>query len=448
MKKKKRDGRTAFRSGLPFLLWTMLAALLLSVGVRMPAAGAEDASAPLVAGGGQVWYTVADGEALLRSMMAAGGEDLTGADPAALRDEAVRTLAEQAAMNMKYAELGLDQVTEEEQTLLGERTRQAYDDAMAGLAAQLREMYGGNEEDSMETARALMKQTGMTYENIRQQVLAQWRSMRLAEKTVGDVQVSAEEIDSVYREQMVEPDREKYQGNVAAFEEEVLFGSGTSAYIPDDYRLVQWILLPPESEEITAGLWIALEAEEDAYKAATAAFSATYGSFDSEEALNAARMAYAEALEKYEQKLEALNRTKEALLESMAGRVDEILREEENGTPWEELIRKYSADLSTLDNPYPVSLESVMTDEALIVAAATLDEPGKIAEPVVTDRGVLLVRLARMEKAGPAEMTEEVRRQLEEQLLEVKKAVRLKELAAEWMEAYEIQTWPERLSPP
>ena len=422
----------------------MLAMLLFSV----PAAGAEDVSAPLVEGGGRVWYTVADGEALLRSMLEAGEEALAETDPVSLRDEAVRTLAEQAAMNMKYAELGLDQVTEDERTQLEEKTRQAYGDAMAGLAAQLREAYGGNEEDSMETARALMKQTGLTYEHIRQQVLAQWRSMRLAEKTVGNVPVFAGEIENVYQEQMVEPDREKYQDNLAAFEEEVLFGGGTSAYIPGDYKLVQWILLPPASEETAADLGNALEAEEKAYDAASTAFAATYGSFDSEEELNAARAAYAGALAEYEQKLEALNRTKEALLESMVARIDEILLEAKNGTPWEELIRKYSADLSSLGNPYPVSPESVKTDEALIAAAAALDEPGRIAEPVVTDRGILLVRLDRIEKEGPAEMTGEVRRQLEEQLREMKKAARLKDLAEEWTEAYEIRTWPERLSLP
>ena len=426
---------------------TRFAALTAALILLFSAAFAEDADLPLVALGDRVFYTVEDGNILMHAELAARGGNMTEDELRKLRDDVMQTLKDQAVLTLKYEELGLDRANPEEEAELKKTAGTAYEDAISQVAEQLRESYGGEEEKSLITARALMDQAGMTYEAVLEQVYARWKSLRLAEAVAGGMTVTDREVDELYLTECVEPDRIKYQDDIDMFEQEVLFGEGTSCYVPAEYRLVQWILLPPE-EPLAGELHAAAEAADGAYSNAVKAYEATFGSFDSDQAMKDARDAYDEALAAYSAAGQELEAVKQQALEAASDTVDKILGEYQAGVPWDELIERYSSDTSTLGNPYPVNEASSITPDVIKEAAMSIGAEGEAGGPVSTEEGVLLVMWLRDVPEGPAEISPETRESLKTQLLDRKMAERVVELLAGWRDEYEIAAWPERLAVP
>lgn len=419
-------------------------AIVLALACLGAQAFAEESSETLVAYGDRVFYTVADGEALLQSRRMTAGGALSEEEMKQLPDLVLQSLADQAVLILKYEELGLDKKFPGAETTVTEKTREAYESILAETATQLREAYGGTEEKSLITAGALLDQTGMTDQLVKKQIFAQWVNECLGRTVADDVQVTEEELDALYQEQFVEPARQKYQDNPAAFEEEVLFGEKLSSYIPGGFRLVRWIVIRPE-EALAEELRTATDAAAGAYEKAVNAYEATFGTFESDESLQTARKVYEDALTEYGVAMEKAEKIRQKVLDASANTVAEIRKAYKAGTGFEDLIRRYSSDDTTLENPYPIHAESRVTDPDLMELALSVNSTGEISEPKVFGDGVWLVLYERDQPEGAAEMTEETRTVMKEMILSLKRAEKVEELLAEWRREYEITTWPERL---
>lgn len=447
--KKRKGPINAFFEGKAALI------LLLSVAafsVLLGPAGAVRAEsapdAPLVAYGDRVFYTVREGESLLSTaLLTAGEEHPSGEALLELRDAIVGEMVNQAVMLLKYEELGLDDERPEDIAALEGNIEDAWDGAVRDMAGQLRSMYGGSEADSLETAKALLKQIGYTKDTVRDQVIAQWRSRRLAEAVAGDVSVSDREVELYYEQHYVTPDREKYADDIPAFERDVLYSGGTSCYMPEGYRMVKWIQLPLTAAE-TARIREAAEERDAAYQAAEEAYLATFGLFESDQALSLAQDAYSGALKQYGEAEEALAAAKREALAGHAGQTEEILAAYRGGTDWDDLIRMYSGDQTTADTPYPVHADSEMADQELKAAALSIVSAGGTADPVVTEAGIFLVCRAEDPQTGPVPMTGDVRIRMKELALQQKRQSRVDELLAGWRENTDVRSWPERLMLP
>lgn len=439
MRQRRRGGNTG---GKRFLSLIMVCFLLFAA---LPPAAAEEADAPLVALGNRVFYTVKEGEILLQSERLRREGSMTREELEQLRNNVVLALRDQAVLTLKYEELGLDREDPAQEAALEKSTREAFERSVEDLAGQLRKAYGGDEEKSLVTARALLDQTGITYEAMREQVYAQWKSFRLAEKVGGDIRVTEEELRALYEAEYVTPDREKYRGHPDAFEREILFGEGTSCYVPAEYRLVQWIELQP-GEPAAGELKAAAAEDAESFRAAAAAYEATFGSFEKEEELQAARDAYDKALAGYAAAEEKLEKAKRKALEAVADTVTSIRQAYGEGAAWDDLTERYSSDQSTRGNPYPVFAESRMTDPVLRDTVMAIPSEGEISGPVCTEEGVLLIVWVRTVPEGAAEMGAETREALKNILRERKQAQRVRELLPGWRKEYEVRSWPERLA--
>ena len=424
----------------------ILICYLMLILLALSAASAENLTPLVCTGDSKIIYTVQDGKALMKNIIAAQGQSsLSEKDLLLIRDNVMNSLIEQAAMELKYAELGLTEIDPEEAIQLEENTHAAYEKAVSEMADQLIEVYGGNKEDALVTARALLKQTGLTYETIRGQTQAQWRTLRLAEKVAGDIEVSENEIDTLYEDEYVKPDQEKYMENIPAFENEVIFGGGHSCYIPEGYRLVEWIMVPfPET--IGEAIVSAFDEADKAYETVSEAYLATYGTFENNDALVKAQTAYTNALEAYSRSSDVLAQLEDEALLASQNVIDEILGRYESGTSWDDLIHEYSSDLDSEGNPYPLHTESITSNQLLIKAGFSISEPGGTADPVVTEDGILLVCWTSAAESGIVPLDDNSRKELRNLLLSRKREDKIRSLIPLWETQFGIESFPERLS--
>ena len=104
------------------------AVLLLMYIVMCSLAQAEEA---LVEYQGVVWYTVQDGQSILDAMAA---DDSLSVSENELKEEAAQILADQVIFTLKYQELGLDVLSEEDDEILSAQTQAAYEANLEQLA--------------------------------------------------------------------------------------------------------------------------------------------------------------------------------------------------------------------------------------------------------------------------------------------------------------------------
>ena len=128
-----------------------------------------------------------------------------------------------------------------------------------------------------------------------QEYLSQERRHRAAEIFCPDCVLTEERLAEFYETQFVEPDREKYENNLNAYEQEILALQSESFWTPPGYRAIRQILLE-YPEEVTRALRnetarysVAMEAVSSALQAVAEA--AVTGSSRSNPAMVTARLA-------------------------------------------------------------------------------------------------------------------------------------------------------------
>ena len=214
-------------------------------------------------------------------------------------------------------------------------------------------------------------------------MLAQWKSLRLVAATVGTVDVTDEEAEAYYLENYVEPDRLLYEGQVEAFENDVLYGDNVSCWIPVDYRLVQWILIPYTDDACTQ-IEALSQTMLETYQAASDAYDQTFGLFSSSEERTQAQETYQAALDAY---MDASSRLSNKLQEAM----DEvrptlllIAERYNNGESFDTLITEYSSDQSTLEGSWPIRSGTTQFVTEYVDACMNIAEINGLSDPLAT----------------------------------------------------------------
>ena len=138
---------------------------------------------------------------------------------------------------------------------------------------------------------------------------------------------------------------------------------------------------------------------------------------------------------------EMVEAARQAIIESLRDKIDDIMARLANGESFEDLIREYGEDPGmeveeNLKNGYPVHPDSLVYAKAFTEGAAALEKVGDYSkDPVVSTFGVHILYYLRDIPDGPLEMSEEVRDALAEEILSsrVDKAVgeRLDQMVAE-----------------
>lgn len=434
---------------------TRLFALLVALLMLGTTAFAQTAEDPVVVRVGDVTIGLAEAQeiydyyyAQYESLYAQNYMVFSQEDKELLRDEVVKMLEYQALEQGKAAELGLDEISEEDREALRAEAETTFESDLAEYAVAM-----GMEVDA---AREAVAELGFTPESYYEQAVELLPYTRLYEDLVKDIEVSDEDVQAEYQS-YVDRDRESYETDIESYEMyTAYYGNADIYYIPDGYRLVKHILLETP-EDVSAEL-MDLQADITDAKTELDAFIEELYALENvdeeaevqprEEAeiqkdIDAAQAAYDELNRQYEEK-------EASILPSLAPIIDEINEKLVGGATFDEMIAEYNTDPGMASTPdgYQVHKESIMWEPTFRDAAMALENIGDISEPVLTEFGVHIIQYAGDVQGGPVVMTEEQEEALRETLLTSLQDAEYQKLFAVWMEEAEVQSHPELIVVP
>ncbi|MDO5435385.1 MAG: hypothetical protein Q4G19_03350 [Clostridia bacterium] len=426
------------------ILYTMLLfSMILCLAVC--AAAEED---PVILRVGEHRYTLSAVETYLNqnalaivSAYEASGLDRKDLTEQYFIDSAVDYFVSRSVIEDKAAEWGLDTLTDQELELLRASAREKYEELWQQAREQLEEAYPGQEFTDAEITRSF-EALGYDADTLYDEQLFFVLRARVADHCFPPEDVTDEEIREYYTVNYVEPDRLRYEGNVPLYEEEILYGGGGSAYVPEGMFYVKYIVLPlpPEGEltEEAAKAETALKDAEDALQTAydTLARVAILGNTDQ----TAERDAYNRALSARDAARDRRDSAVAAITESLGDTVSEIRAHLSSGDSFESQIRLYSTEEDggrDSDPGYLFHPESAVWTDEMKAVISPLGAAGDVSEPLYTENGILLFcRLEDLGKNGQYPLTDSDR-ELIRRMIQI--TDRLAPMIPEWASEYEIE---------
>lgn len=389
--------------------------------------------------------------------------DITDAEVvSSAQDTVMNALAQQAVLNQKMKEMGLDTLTEEEQAEVDE-TYQSYIDLMGMMMGTPSDATEEEVEELL--AYYLYVNTGMTKESM----VESKKQENLYNALVGDLTVSEEEVQA-YFDTQVNSAVATYAQNPSAYGTAVNNGQ-TVYYRPAGYRMVKNLLIQMNDEDKqrmtdlnskaaeerakATGLLSAINREEgvdlDALLAqvtvevteqpaeegqenavptfeaqVTDTFEATEDADLSALHQNVRDYAAAKALDEKYTSLAA--DATEAAYAAIAPRAEEALAKLQAGEDWDAVMAEYTDDpgmqgeRATAKTGYAVCENFSGFDTAFTQAAMGLTEVGKWTDKVPSDAyGYYIIQYASDVEEGPVAL-DEVRETVEKAALEKKQS--------------------------
>ncbi len=381
---------------------------------------------------------------------------------ASIRQMAMETCLQIAFYDDLAIELGFDPLSDEDANTLAENISTIYE----GLIQQVYSYYGlepaadATEEEkasARNTAISMLDTMGYTYDFIGVNERRNLIYGKVNDYLTSSVTVSDEEVQAEY-DAHVQHDTEQFQDNPSLYEVYQSYYGETPYYIPEGFRGITQILLKVDNELLTTyqdlqsrfeeqaepvegGADETAEAAEDATEeAAEEATEEDAAEATAEATEEATEEAAAEATEAPAEPVtaEEVEAARLAVIASVQDTIDEIRAKFEAGTPWLELVDEYNTDPGMQQEPYrtngySVFADSMMYDSAFVQAAFSLDEIGTISEPYVGMYGIYIVHYTRDVPAGPVELTEELRAELRDDLLENSKNAAVTQALENWI---------------
>lgn len=361
------------------------------------------------------------------------------------RNAALTVAIQHVFYTEKAAELGL----QPDETARAEYEQNARDYWQSAIDAYVEEV-GITDDSSAEDRQAAIdeaktvfkEQYGQTEETFIESTMQEYDYFSIQDQVMEaltkDLTISDEDIQAYFTD-LVEEDKALYEGNIFQYEFSQMQGT-SSFYIPEGYRGVTHILLKVDDtllqnyQDLTARF----AAEEE--KAA--------GSEEPQESTGDtpadgdATPAPAETVEPVTQ--EMIEEAKQAILDSLKDKIDDIQTRFNAGTPFADLIAEYGEDPgmkmeSYLKDGYAVHAESVIYDPVFTAAAMSIDHVGGISEPVIGTSGVHIIYYLRDIPSGAIELTDDIKKELTDALLEESKELLMKETIESWTKASDIQ---------
>lgn len=304
-------------------------------------------------------------------------------------------------------EAGQAEFDDQTQSLLDQQAQQTYEAAWQQVAAGIR---GDSPDVTDRQIDAFLADMGCTPEAYRQQLELELKNQRVLDRYCGEIALGDGEALAYYEQNYVSVCRERYEGNIPLFEQEVLVSGGVSYYVPEGYRRIKHIVMALP-EDIVERL--------SALQSGSSAISQ----------------------DEWQAMLDAAGKT-------MKPKTDAIYQALADGESFESQMRLYSYDTGVApeDAGYLIHADSVLWDDGFLKAAMALEHPGDVSEPVVTTAGIHIILYAGDEPAGPLALTQEQQELLEQEALADKQTRALEELVSRYRDDYEIETHPEWLT--
>ena len=418
-----------------------------------PAWGETAAEDPVVVRVGSISYALSVVQASLDDTLDMAGALLdtpvTDEDRQAGVEAAIEKFVNMGLIENKLTEAGKNDFTQSEDELLKGAAQNKYEELWQILYQRMKQ---SNEEVSEEDVTDIMDAQGYTVEAIYDELVTSERNHRAVDLFCPDVTITQEQVDAYYEERFVAPERERYQDNVALFEEEIVATNGESFYIPEGYRYIRQITLdyPKEATKAAKGLEKELSS---AVQAVATAFQKLSVAATQVEDLNDLKELRAE----YDSANEAAMARREAWLAKLQAESEPLLEETfkdiearfSAGIDFKTLIEDYSTDKTEKNlsgDGYLFHPDTTSWPETFVAAAKALENPGEISKPVYSETAIHILFYAADAPAGEHALTEEERTQLNAATLQYYQNERLLELCDTWKANYDIETHPELLT--
>lgn len=373
-------------------------------------------------------------------VMGSTAQSLFGEDP----EEFFRVSAEHfvsvAIVEDKLHAQGLDALTDGEEDNLRAYARSTYETLWQTIADRLKEEFPDETQTERQITQTL-EQAGYSMDGIYEKALQSLYTERILSVYRPDLTVEDAEVEDFYRQSLLLPDREKYEGNVPLFESEILFGGGTSTYVPEGYFYIKYILLdlPEDRARALSGAQYALSEATAAVTRATEAVTQAVLDEQDPAAAREALLAAQEAEASARQAVDEQTRLAEA---DWAPMMDLVRTAMNDGESFESLIGKHSVQPAYTDPAepgFPFHPDSLIWESSLREKIAALEQYGDCTEPICADGAVYI--FCRMDEmaGGEFEPDETVWASMKQSLLEARQSQALDELVQSWRDAYEIE---------
>ena len=371
-------------------------------------------------------------------------------DPANIaeaQEAAVKALKEDLTLTAKAAELGFDQLTDEELEAVKAKAQESYDN-MVNTAKQYVE--GKDEMDEAALTEAAVKMAedaGYTMENRTESATKDAVSAKLKEYAVKDVAVTDEEIQAEY-DSKVESNKETYAENAASWAAAANNGYTTLYYTPAGVRRVKQILVKFTEEDQTA-IKDANTKLSDANTARTAAQDKvdaaqkvldTEGITDEEKTKAEADLAAAnQELDEADKALLAANQAVTDATDKAFANIDEkadtVVAQLAEGGDWQKLTDEYNEDTGMKDNEKGYAVAAGMSgfDAAFVDAAMALEKIGDVSPKTKGQYGYYIIRYESDEAEGPVAL-ETLKETISSSLLNTKQNDTYEATLAQWVE--------------
>lgn len=375
---------------------------------------------------------------------------------ATARDQAVQLLTENAVMEQKIQELGLDQLTAEEEAQVqadADETWQTYYDSTKTFYFSDTELEG----EELEAA-ILEEMTALGYptkESIQESARTTLEQEKLRSEAIKDVAVTQQELEDAYNAN-VESARSSYETSLSSYGTDVNNGS-TIYYVPAGYRFVKNILIKLNDDDSTAisELNSQLTSKQSELATAQSSLSALgddASADDEETALNR------ETLTATEKQLtgditaltKQLNEKTEEAYAAIQPVVDEVLAKLAAGEDFDALMEEYGQDTGMQSSPakengYPVCAESTNWVQEFTDAAMALAQVGDTsAEGLRTSYGIHILKYVSDSVEGEVGL-DAVRDTLEADLLSEKQDETYSATLDQWIADANVKTYLDKL---
>ena len=314
-----------------------------------------------------------------------------------VKQSVLESLVEEAVLNAKAAELGLDVLDEEARAALEANAQSSIDMYVENYKSNFAAEGKDDDQVRAETL-TFLEQNGVTQQSLLDSMIANQVSQNLHDYVVKDVAVDDDEVKAAY-DAMVEADTASYADDRAYNNAR---SSGTTiAWNPEGYRAVKHVLVKFSDEQATqySELQSTLKSLNDELAALDA---------PAEEAEEKAEEAIEEEAQEGEEPEEPRTREEiqtdigavgaeiEALYSSLLPRAQEVIDAFNNGTSFEDLIAQYGEDPGMTREPaasqgYAVAEGSTTWDPAFTEGAMSIAEVGGISEPVYGQNGIHII---------------------------------------------------------
>ena len=369
-------------------------------------------------------------------------------DEATVTSNVISSYVNQLVAKQKAAELGLNEMNEEDQAAIETDAKQMYDSFISSVTSTY---FVGTELEGDELTQAAEKYVAdnaiatadgrSTLADFTKTATDNRAIEKLQEYAVKDVSVSDEEINAEF-DSKVEADKESFEANPDTYGYNLMNGTETY-YAPAGYRMVKHILVPFDTENTSAetAAQTALTAAQSALTEAQAAFDGA-GEDADKEALQTALTQAEEAVSAAQADFDAANSKKLADAKEKADEIYALATAE--GADFDALIAEYSTD-NMPEEGYAIREGFAYFVTPFVEGAMALEKAGDVSGPIESTYGYHIIQYVSDVQEGPVDL-ETVREAISADLKTVKENEALAAATAQWLEAANVKTYPDRMN--